>query len=162
MEAVAGLLLLGRVHGHVGAAQQRARVGAVLGIEGDADAGADLEHLPFDDELLLERVQDAPRGRGGGVVVGGRRQHDRELVAAEPGHDVLAAHLVLQAEGHLLEERVAEVMAERVVHFLEAIEVHQHQRQLRARDRARASMAFSSTSKSRARFGRPVSASCMA
>ena len=71
---------------------------------------------------------------GGRVVVGERRQHDREFVAAEARHDVIAAHLVLQAESHLLEQRVAEVMSERIVHFFEAIEIHQHQRQLRAAD----------------------------
>ena len=55
----------------------------------------------------------------------------------------VAAKLVLQAEGDLLEQRVAEVMAEGVVHFLEAIEIHQHQRQ-RACRCARGSIACSS------------------
>jgi hypothetical protein len=128
MEAVAALLLLRVVHRHVGAAEQGAGVGAVLGEEGDADAGADFQHLPVHHERLFERVQDAAGGDGGGVRVGGGRQHDRELVTAEARHHVAGAHLVLQAEGDLLQQRVAELVAERVVHFLEAVEVHQHQR----------------------------------
>ncbi len=127
METVTALLLLRRVHGDVGAAQQRARVGAVLGIERDADAGADFEHLRLDDEGLLEGVENAARGERGRLSVRGARENDGEFVAAEAGHEVFAAELVVETERDLAQESVAEVMAERVVHFLEAIEIHQHQ-----------------------------------
>ena len=59
------------------------------------------------------------------VVADLGQQHD-ELVAAEPGD-----HAGLRENGadpvrDLLEQQVAVVMAERVVHVLEAVEVHQH------------------------------------
>ena len=49
-------------------------------------------------------------------------QHD-ELVAAEPRDGVGLAHRALDARGRLDEELVADGVAERVVHRLEAVEV---------------------------------------
>ncbi len=60
VEAVADAGLLRHVHRHVRMAQERARVRGVRRIDGDPDRGADFEHLPLDDERLLERVEDAP------------------------------------------------------------------------------------------------------
>ena len=52
------------------------------------------------------------------------RQQDAELVSAEPGHGVLVAHDVAEPCSHLLQEQVAEVVSECVVHLLELVEVH--------------------------------------
>src|SRR5437870_11519445 len=49
---------------------------------------------------------------------------DAELVAAEAGHGVALAKRLRKAPADLVEELIAEVMAEGVVDLLEAIEVH--------------------------------------
>ena len=57
---------------------------------------------------------------------------DGELVAAEAGHQILAAHDVAQPLGDVEDELVADVMAERVVDVLEVIEVDVEHRRGRA------------------------------
>ena len=84
---------------------------------------------PSDLERLLHGAHDAPRDRPGALDVGGRGQQDRELVAAEPGDRVALADAFLQALGELHQQQVADVVAERVVDLLEAVEVEQQQRQ---------------------------------
>ena len=59
----------------------------------------------------------------------GGRQQDRELVAAEAGDGVAVADAVLQAPGELDQQQIADVVAERVVDLLEAVEIEQQQRQ---------------------------------
>ena len=54
----ARLVALGRVHGDVGVAHQRLRVAPVLGVVRDADAGADVERLAFEEDRRLERGDD--------------------------------------------------------------------------------------------------------
>ena len=54
------------------------------------------------------------------------RDDDGELVAAEAGHQALGADRPDQGDGDLLQQRVAGVVAERVVDLLEAVEVHEH------------------------------------
>ena len=70
-----------------------------------------------------DRVLQAPGELGGHAAVGQPAQQHGELVAAEPGERVAAAHDALQAGGDLLEQAVARVVAERVVDLLEAVEV---------------------------------------
>ena len=60
------------------------------------------------------------------------RQHDAELVAAEPGDGVLGAEPLGDPSTDLLEELVARLVPERVVDLLEAVEVEQQ----RGRDRS--------------------------
>ena len=81
-----------------------------------------------------------------------------ELVAAEPGEGVAAPQRGPQPLGDLDQQRVAVVVAERVVDLLEAVEVDQ---QHRGRVRRRAARARRGAC-SRVRLGRPVSASCSA
>ena len=64
------------------------------------------------------------RGRDGGARQIG--QHDAELVAAQPRHHVFVAQHARQARPDLLQQLVAEVVAERVVDLLEVVEVDQH------------------------------------
>ena len=59
-------------------------------------------------------------------------QHDRELVAAQPGERVLVAQQLAQPRADLPQHLVARVVAERVVELLEAVEVDEQQRELPA------------------------------
>ena len=64
-------------------------------------------------------------------MVGGRGGDDRELVAAEPRHQIVAAHDMRQPQRDVADEFVADRMAERVVDVLEMVEVdveHRHRR----------------------------------
>ena len=56
------------------------------------------------------------------------RQQQAELVAAEPRDRVGRSQHVLQPPRELLEQRVADVVAQRVVDLLEAVDVHHHHR----------------------------------
>jgi hypothetical protein len=60
----------GGVHGHVGAAQQRAQLGAVVGGEGHADACVDVDAEAEHDDRLAQRVSEAVCGVDGAVRVG--------------------------------------------------------------------------------------------
>ena len=120
---------LGVVHREVGAAQEIVDVVAVHGHERDADADADLDALAEHDEGLPEGLLDLPdHGRGPGHVGAGRQEH-AELVAAEAGDGVGLAQARDEALAHELQQHVAVVVAERVVHALEPIEVEHHQRE---------------------------------
>ena len=63
--AAAGLLLR-HVHRDVGALEQRMDVVTVLRVQGDADAGLDLEGEAVDRERLLQRLAKLAGDRGGG------------------------------------------------------------------------------------------------
>ena len=56
-------------------------------------------------------------------------QRHHELVAAQPRQRVSFADTALHAVGHLLEQQVADLVAERIVDVLEAIEIDEQQRQ---------------------------------
>ena len=88
---------LGAVHRAVGVAQQRLRVGAVVGIERDADAGGDFDRRPGDRQRLLDRAAhflgDVDRVLGLAQL----GEDDRELVAAEARHGVVLADVGAEA-----------------------------------------------------------------
>ncbi|MEZ5233504.1 MAG: hypothetical protein R2749_12485 [Acidimicrobiales bacterium] len=80
-------------------------------LDGDADAGGDGDVPARQRERAGERLLDAA-GDGDGVLAvdGGHEQHG-ELVAAEPGDDVLGAHALEQAPGGDAEQLVAGLVA---------------------------------------------------
>ena len=123
---------LGLVHRHVGVAQERRDVLAVVGLQRDADRGAELDG----DAADVEREgQGAVQARGH-LADGAAVRHDgqdRELVAAEAGQDVVAAQQMAQARGDVDEQAIALLVAHRVVDLLEAVEVDEHERGERSR-----------------------------
>ncbi len=125
-EAAAGLL--GDVHRRVGVRHQLGRVAAVVGEGGDADRAADVHRLALDRHRRVERAEQLARQHRGAFAALRRQQHG-ELVAADAGHGVGgAAQLARQAAGHLVEQLVADRMAQHVVDFLETIQVDQQHR----------------------------------
>ena len=114
---------LGAVQGGVRVAQQAFRRRAILGVKGDADAGADLRHVAVEDEGRDEAPHD-PAGQGFHPGPRGRAPpQDHELVAAQAGHRVVRADQIAQPPRHLPEEVVARRVAVGVVHHLEAVEI---------------------------------------
>ena len=84
---------------------------------------------------------------------------DRELVAAEAGDQLVAAHHRAQPVGDLDQQLVAGRMAVNVVDRLEAVEVDAQHRDRLARLGRRGSTLRARWSSNTARLGRPVSAS---
>ena len=57
-------------------------------------------------------------------------EHERELVPAEPRHEIVQAYSVAQPRGRLAQHDVAGGVAHGVVHGLEVVQVHEHHRHL--------------------------------
>ena len=116
--------VLGAIERHVGIAHDIGGAAVRAAIDdGDADAGADDDVVAADGIGRAQRRDDAVRGLLQGRRVGAERGNDREFVAAEPRHDILAAQGSAQPECDVADEFVADRMAERVVHVLEMIEI---------------------------------------
>src|SRR5581483_2238293 len=127
--AVAALAArLRRVHRLVGALEELLGRVAGPGEGRDADARRDLEPVMVDRvrcrDLLDQLAGDRRRRRS----IGMNEEHG-ELVAAQARGDVGAAHGFRKALGHGAKELVAVVVAEGVVHFLEAVEVDEKHRE---------------------------------
>ena len=89
VEGGAEVALLGDVHRDLGASQQRRRIAAVVGKEGDAEARRDVDAHLLDLDRAGERGLDLAEHRAR-LGEAARRQQDRELVAAQAGDHQLA------------------------------------------------------------------------
>ena len=126
--------LLSRVHGDVGAPEQRVGIIAIAREAGDSDAHPHLERHLVHLDGLLDACHQATRDRLELIRVAGvlTRKH-RELVAAEPRHEPLGSDHLPQPRSEIAQHLIAEVVAERVVDLLEAVEVEQHHAERLAR-----------------------------
>ena len=131
LEAVAAGLL-GSIHGGIGGAQQRFDVLAVGREKRDADARADEELVAADIDRGAQPLDQLLRYEC--RVLGAHHvgEHDGELVAGNARHGIAGAHAGLQAARRLLQQLIAAGMAERVVHQLEFVEIHEQHAELRA------------------------------
>ena len=129
---------LGAVERHVGVLEQQVGVAAVARRQRDADAGAD-HHLVAARSRRSRpgsatmRSASAPASFG----LAERVLQHHELVAAEAGDDVGAAHQRAQPVGDRAQQRVAARMAERVVDLLELVEVDEQDGERPAASQAR-------------------------
>ena len=96
--------------------------------------------MPFGGEEAVrgDAIADA-RGHGERPLAAGFGQHDCELVAAEPRHDVGFPRAATDDGGRLDERAAAVQVIVGVVDALEAVEVEEEQRQRPAAARSRAS-----------------------
>ncbi len=129
VELEPGAFGLGAVHGQVGRLEQRVEVAPVLGVHGDADAGADGDLVALVGGAAGHVRHHAGRDAAGGGGVAHLGEEDGELVAAEPCHQVRLADALLQRCGDLLQQGVAGVVAQGVVDGLEAVQVDIEHRQ---------------------------------
>ena len=119
-------------HRDFGALQQLARVVAVVGTHGHADAGVHVDHVPVERHPHFER---AAHGLGDalGIADAAARHEDRELVAADARDAVArAADDRAQAGGDLAQQHVADRVAERFVDVAEMVEIEDQHRDRRA------------------------------
>ena len=125
-------LVLGAIERHVGVAQNVGGVAGAAVDRRDADRGADDDVVAADHVGRADRGDDAAGDRLQRIGIGLAMGDDGEFVAAEAGHQILAAHDAAQPLGDVEDELVADVMAERVVDVLEVIEVDVEHRRRRA------------------------------
>ena len=120
------------IHRDIGVGQKMRAGRAVIRIDGDADAGADMQGVAVDRERLVEEAREPLRefSRGAGLV-GGELNGD-EFVAAEAGEEFAVVKGFDHALGRLHQQAVAGAVAEHVVDVLEAVEVHAQDRELGA------------------------------
>ena len=85
-----------------------------------------LDLQPVEGDRLLEDLQDPPADPQHPRLVGGLRQQDGELVAAEPGDRAGLSDRGGQARPHLDQEQVALLVPEGLVDLLEVVEVEDH------------------------------------
>ena len=118
---------------YIAASASRSRVSGLSPGPGDRDADARAEVLVLaveldrrldDLEQPFGHIDRLPAGVLGVEVVA----QDRELVAAESGHGVAGPDRGTEARAELDHELVAGVVAEAVVHELEAVEVEEQDR----------------------------------
>jgi hypothetical protein len=124
---VPGLARLGRVQGHLDAAQQGVGVLAIDRVADRADAGPQVDRVVVQRDRLLHHRQD-PLTDLGRFVGPGAAQQQREFIAADPGDVVAVAHgLRAQAMRDLGQQPVAEGRPQHIIDVLEPVQVeHQH------------------------------------
>mmetsp|Transcript_6670 Transcript_6670/g.27828 ORF Transcript_6670/g.27828 Transcript_6670/m.27828 type:complete len:521 (-) Transcript_6670:2987-4549(-) len=121
-------VLLGPVHGRVGAFAQRVEIVAIGREHRDAHRRRDGQLMLLD--LIGRTGQGHQLGREmGGAGDVGLRQHQHELVAAHAGDRVLLAHGAAQPCRELHEQRVTDAVTQRVVDVLEMVQVQEQHRQ---------------------------------
>ena len=112
-ELVAALAAaLGHVHGEVGVPEQFGGIAGLGASLRHADADRDRQVVSADDEGCAHRVQDPIGDLDGGGAAVVFDDHDRELVAAQAGDQVVGADAVVEPGGQLDEKRVASFMTQ--------------------------------------------------
>ena len=90
--------------------------------QGDADAGRAFDLLPLDDVCLRCRLHESLRHMFY-VINCNARQHDRELVPAEPSKDVLGPQTKFKPVAECLEQRIARPVPEAIIDLLEIVQI---------------------------------------
>ena len=112
--------LLRAVERGIGVAQQR-RGARFFVAEGDSDAGADVMLVVAEPKRHLERRHQAGDDVERIVLAPDVLAEDDELVAADAGEGVGGTQHLAEARRDADEQRVADVVAERVVDALEVV-----------------------------------------
>ena len=120
------------VHGDIGMAHQLLSGLAMVGKNGDADAGRDEDFVVVQLERLVQSIEHLVGHPAGVVAIGDVRENQGELVAAMPGQRIALAQAHLQARGDFLQQQVAVEVAEGIIDDLEAIEIDEQHRQFAA------------------------------
>lgn len=115
------------VHRRIGVCHQLALVAGISRIQGDAQAGADLQLGCVQQEWFARR-RDDPLGDHHCIVGNIDGQHDHELVAAEAGEGVLRPQQAADALRHCHQQTVTELVAIGIIDRLEAVQVAEHHR----------------------------------
>ena len=121
---------LGRVHGHVGVAEQLLGLVGAGPPGGHAQAGLDRDGAAVEAERLVQGVEHPAGDRRRRLGVGDPLQQHRELVAAQAGRGVGRAQAALEPPGGRDQQLVAGGVAEAVVDVLEVVQVDEQDGQV--------------------------------
>ena len=103
------------------------RVVCVVWVQGNADAGFDLQVASLQVERLAESAEHLVC-RGQCRVTGWQiLQQHHKLVTTQTRHRVGFAHALQQSLGYTLQQTVANGVAQAVVHFLESVQVDEQE-----------------------------------
>ena len=122
---------LGPVHRAVRVFEEELRGIAVVGMNGDPDAGRHVEVVAFDVDGMGHRLEQFLGDACRVLRVVEVRQKDCELVAAHPGDGVPLAQDHPQARRDRAQQLVAKAVTEGVVDDLESVEVEEHEHERR-------------------------------
>ncbi len=125
-------LLLGLVESEVSVAQGIIRGGAIAREQHDADTGFDGDITALECDRTGDSCNHLAREALDRGPIAAFRNHDRELVAAEAGEEMVLCKNASDQLRNLDEKLVAGGVAERVVDLLEAVEIEQKERAVRA------------------------------
>ena len=120
--------VLGLVQGPVRAVQE----GSGRGVALLADAGRDRQETDVPERFGRDGLA-GPFGGAQGLGAVGLREQPHELLAAEPGHDLLGAGDLPEPRGDLCQDDVAHQVAIGVVDPLEVVDIQDHGTQARSR-----------------------------
>jgi hypothetical protein len=118
------------VHGGIGAAQQHIAAGAVFREQADADGGRYRDRHMLQREHRLHGLQQLVGHQGGLVGVVDVGEYDDKLVPTQARNDVGTAHAAREAVRHLAQQLVTGMVAQRVVHGLEMVQVDEQHGQV--------------------------------
>ncbi len=128
LEVVAPAFLCA-IHRRVGVFEESLRIAAVVRVESHADAAGDVELSLLNDPWLRDggehTLHDLCYRFGPRMAV----DEQDELVSAQPCHRVALAHARLQSSGDLLQQLVAELVAEAVVDEFEPVQIDERHRE---------------------------------
>ena len=105
-----------------------AAVQRVIGSQRDADTGADVQTGGAEVDRLFEQGRNALRHSAGLVGIRSIEEHC-ELVPAQACHQVIASDDLTDAGAYLAQQRVPDLVPERVVDLLEVVQIDQQQGQ---------------------------------
>ena len=124
-------VLAARLRGHhrrLGAGDELARVGGVLGALCDPDRDRD---PPGEAELDPVEALGEPGREGDRALLAAARDDHGELLAADPADDVAGADARAEVVGEVRQHVVADCVPEDVVDLLEVVDVDHHDRDVR-------------------------------
>ncbi len=106
----------------IGLTDRLGRFDLGIGDQRDADRHAHLHRAGFQHEGFLEQLEHAARQMRGARRIGFGLEDDK-FVTTQPRHGIGRAAQRGHAVGHLADQLVAGMVAQQVVHFLEAVEI---------------------------------------
>src|ERR1700692_3122746 len=101
-------------------------MGSIPGRHGHTDARGCVDDPSRQIDIAAQLVEHIGHDALEHYVVFNVRNHDHDIISAEPCHHVGFTHARAYAPGNLGQQLVADLVPERVVDVLEAIQIDQH------------------------------------
>ena len=122
-DAAVAAFALGAIHRLIAGGEKPAQLGAVVGKDGEPDAGRAIERQPVDFDRLAQQPHASVRYRFAFDRAVSVVDEDRQFVAPKPAHEPIGLEFIIEAVRDRAEIPVADGMAEGIVDALETIEM---------------------------------------